>query len=235
MVTTSEPILSKTIHPDDLAELELPLQAVEMFFTAATPQHPQRRWEYAMALRAATVWMALRGRPITHALDVGGAGSPFALMLDAWGAHAVTTIDPLAAEQAEQPVFMAMPTYRVVATSLSQYVRLKPPPVPAVFCISVLEHVEDVMRFCNDLAAMVAPGGLLFLTVDYCDALEVCPKDRYELHWMRERIFTARSLANVSAEFFWNQFQLLGAADFTWHGPQVYDYTFASLAFVKAP
>ena len=35
-----------------------------------------------------------------------------------------------------------------------------------VFCISVLEHVDDVTEFLYHLGCLVAPGGLLFLTVD---------------------------------------------------------------------
>jgi SAM-dependent methyltransferase len=229
MVTTSErpPVLSKTLDPSDLADLTLPLMVVDLHFDAASPQHPQRRWEYAMALRAATVWSALRdGAPITNALDIGGAGSPFGQMLRAWGAQAVTIVDP-AASIADGVPFLA--------TDLAYYRQSNQPRSDAVFCISVLEHVDDFEGVCGDLCAVVAPGGLLFLTVDYCDALAFWPDDTYHLHWMRKRIFGAYTLGKLSREFFLRQFSLLGGAfDYTWHGPQVYDYTFASLALRKS-
>jgi hypothetical protein len=76
----------------------------------------------------------------------------------------------------------------------------------------------------------VAPGGLLFLTMDFWD--QPGP-DRAHFHWMRKRIFNygfERAIMEplLDAGFFW-----LGDRDLTYHGPQVYDYTFASLALVK--
>jgi hypothetical protein len=50
---------------------------------------------------------------------------------------------------------------------------------------------------------------------------------------MRKRIFNQWSLGMVMNQL--RDFTLLGDANFAWNGPQVYDYSFASLALVKRP
>lgn len=217
--------LSKTYDPMDLAKLGDPLAIVDQYFTLAESQHQQRRWEYAIALHALTHWKADRDyRYPRAAADVGGSGSPFYRMIDPLVGSAVEIIDPS--------------HNQTLADYLSRLAESGAPPslFDAVFCLSVLEHVDDLERFVYHLSCLVAPGGLLVLTTDYCDAPSEPPEDRYHFHWMRKRIFSAYSLgALVTGPLYQRDFLHFGPVDYTWHGPQVYDYTFASLCLTKRP
>lgn len=215
--------LSKTLDPADFAALTEELAIVDRHFTSAREQHPMRRWEYAMALRAFEQW----GGSSTHdCIDVGGAGSPFWRMLPV---DNVTIVDPDEDQK-----------------TLADYLRSNPRPrlSPAVFCLSVLEHVDDLDQFLYHLSCLVAPGGLLFLTMDCCgcgSSRETGPqghrpeRDRHHFHWMRKRIFrVADWAALIHTYHLFPTFDLLGPSDdWRYHGDHVYDYAFASLALVK--
>lgn len=221
--------LSKTLDPADFAQLEPELAIVDQHFTrGARAQHPMRRWEYAMALDAMSRWLgpAPWGKRRPYLVDVGGGGSPFRFMAgpsDAWRTPHV--IDP------EENYDLA--THLSTAPALAD----------VVTCISVIEHVEDLDQFCYHLSCLVAPSGLLFLTMDYCDGFaearhdalhDYHVPDTYDLHWMRERIFNQFTLKQLANQFLRRDFTLFGGGfDLIWHGPQVSDYTFASLALVK--
>jgi hypothetical protein len=207
--------LCKYLDPFDLALLKPELVTVDRFFTSASPQHPMRRWEYAMALRAASY--APHGTGVLY--DVGGAGSPLSLMLLAQLGGPSSIIDP---------------AYEPWPRSLEALVVSNPRMADLVTCISVLEHIPDLDRFCYHLACLVAPGGLLFLTVDICDQPGAAATDHYDLHWMRERMFNPHSYNNLLVSFLRRDFTVLGGTpDLDWHGAHVSDYSFASLALVK--
>jgi len=204
--------LSKTLNPADFDELKPELVVVDRYFTSAREQHPMRRWEYALALRA---WEAWGGTPYHAVVDVGGGGSPFLRMLP--GTHARVVVDPDEGETGDLAHYLT-DTYP------------HPPLADVVFCLSVLEHVEDLDQFCYHLSCLVAPGGLLFLTFDYAER----QPDTYHFHWMRQRIFTLIGVSTILSLFGRWELDLLGGpAQYPWIGPQVMDYTFASLALIK--
>lgn len=219
--------LTKTLHPDDYAALRGELEVVDLHFMTMREQHPARRWEYAMALHAWTKWR----QPVVNSLDllydVGGAGSPFRYMLMEDLEHEVIVVDP---EEPEPNDW-----------GLEEFIGANPRLADAVFCLSVLEHVEDLDQFLYHLSCLVAPGGLLFLTMDACGCpshaadMEVGePPDQHHFHWMRKRIFGAADRRWVAERMLSWPFQVFGQADvFTYHGDHVYDYSFASLALVK--
>lgn len=153
--------LSKTMENSDLAEW--PEEVARVKLVGVLDQTPEARiWEYAQALRAFDAW----GGKATHEVtDVGGAGSPFWKMLNVDNAFIV---DPKEGVD--------------LATWLSKYPRL----VDAVFCLSVLEHVEHLDQFLYHLTCLVAPGGLLVLTFD-CIGHD--SGDHAHFHWDRKRIF----------------------------------------------
>lgn len=202
--------LSKTLDPADFDQLREELAIVDRCFTDEREQHPMRRWEYALALRAYHQW----GRRARVLLDVGGGGSPFYMMVPG---KEVTIIDPEYGLSLAQ--YLTEPYERRLAD--------------AVFCLSVLEHVDDLDEFVYHLSCLVAPGGLLFLTMDYCDSAGAAPVDTYHFHWMRRRIFNFPSLIPLADSFLYRDCLCFGDHDFTAHGPQVYDYTFCSLALRK--
>jgi hypothetical protein len=208
--------LTKCLDPEhDYAELAEKLKVVDQHFHADSEQHPHRKWEYALALRAFDTWLESRKMPtaIGHVIDVGGSGSPFHRML---GSSAIV-VDPKESD----------------GQDLEGYLQTAPRLSHTVFCLSVLEHVEDLDQFCYHLSCLVAPGGLLFLTMDCCGCPEHTEPETHHFHWMRKRIFTFEQRLNLAFSF--KDFQLLGGADWLYHGDHVYDYAFASLALVKRP
>lgn len=215
--------LTKTFHPDDLVDLAPELVLVDQHFTAAREQHPARRFEYGMALRALSTWHATReSGALPQAVDVGGAGSPF------W--HMVLDQDPPIVAEC-----LVMDPDQPSGFTLAQYLH-RPRHAQmfqVVFCLSVLEHVEDLDQFLYHLSCLVAPGGLLFLTMDCWD--QEGP-DTAHFHWMRKRIFDPSTWQGVALSFTLGKFDLLGTSDWTYCGHQIYgSYSFASLALVKRP
>ena len=209
--------LTKTLDPADFEQLRSELVIVDDVFTLEAEQHPMRRWEYALALRAHDTWAqaARIGGPV---YDVGGHGSPFYRMLDP---YQVQVIDPRELHGADLAGFLAG----------------SPRLGAAVFCLSVLEHVDDLDAFLYHLSCLVAPGGLLFLTVDYAPGVETpgAVSDRYHFHWMRKRIFSRWLLEAWTLNPLERAgFSLFGGIDLSpLRTPAVYDYTFASLALQK--
>ena len=203
--------LSKTLDPADFDSLTEELAIVDQYFGTDRPQHDMRRWEYALALRA----MGRSFNPPKRHIDVGGAGSPFVRMTEAYGWFP-TIVDP------------------EVNRSLAEYLELRPHLADAVTCLSVLEHVDDLDQFCYHLSCLVAPGGLLVLTFDYCKQPGFHkPVDTYHFHWMRRRIFNDFTGGQVHGRFGHRDFALLGGIEWKDYGPQVYDYTFRSLCLQK--
>lgn len=180
-----------------------------------------RRWEYAIALRA----IRQHGRSVREHVDVGGAGSLFWKMVHAdrpLGAEPRNTlvVDPDAEEQ----------------LTLAEHVQSNPVLADVVTCLSVLEHipVRETEQFCYHLGALVAPGGLLVLTVDFA---EDGTTDPHHFHWMREQIFDRDKMLRLMAYTFAPLgFGWLGPYSYEWPGPAVYpNYTFASLVLTRRP
>lgn len=218
--------LSKTLDPADFEQLTEELTIVDRYFTTAAEQHPMRRWEYAMALRAQETWLARRypeergggGR----IYDVGGGGSPFWRMVG----DRSCVIDP---EDTSRQ-------------TLSYYLKGSVELGHQVFCLSVLEHVDDLDQFLYHLSCLVAPGGLLFLTVDICGcSRHDTEHDPHHFHWMRRRIFSIDAWRYLWVQMKPYGFDLLGRTvesptsydGWQYHGNHVYDYSFCSLALVK--
>lgn len=172
-----------------------------------------------MAIRAQNAWWdtsnLLRHRNTT-VIDVGGAGSPFWKMIGG----DVFVVDPKENETLEDHI--------LDADLASQ-----------VFCLSVIEHVEDLPRFLYHLGCLVAPGGLLFLTTD-CREEErpgdpLFPVDDRHFNWDRRRIFTPGSLQWVRGTLSDSHFTPLGDLDLTYTQPfENWGYTVASLCLSKA-
>lgn len=216
--------LSKYYDPEqDLPELTEELMVVDEHFTKDSSQSEHRRWEYGLALRALDTWEQ-EGNRVSRVVDVGGAGSPFWRMVGGGNVHVV---DP--------------ETNRTLARQLE----IDPYMAQAVFCLSVLEHVEDLDQFLYHLSCLVAPGGLLFLTMDCCGCegkLYHTPEnDPHHFNGMRNRIFTPGLLHTVAWTLEDLHFTPLDQLrdGFERYAPRLYGgatdpgYSFASLALVK--
>ena len=207
--------LSKYYELEDYEELAEELNVVDQDFAKDSPQSPHRRWEYALAIRALDTWLETRrGRGTTgKVVDVGGAGSPFWRMIG----ESTIVVDPHEND------------------TIAEYLDKAPSLAQAVFCLSVLEHVEDLDPFLYHLSCLTAPGGLLFLTFDACACTDHLPEeDPHHFRWMRKRIFTPECrgwLVEQLCEKY--HFAPLGQIDYAPKPVQVYDYSFASLALIK--
>lgn len=216
--------LTKTLDPDDYkrAEILAVMPTVDKFFQS--DQHPHRRWEYAMALRAIWSWKQHLGEldEFKRIADVGGVGSPFHLMVVEAGNRS-TLIDPKENTSVEE--------WAAQHNSSNRF--------DAVISISTFEHTEQPLAFLEACCRILKPGGLLFLTFDYLageenqEALQV--QDTAHFHWMRERLLNRgqiRTLFQLLCGFY--NFEEFGGRDLTDRGPHVYDYSFASLCLRKA-
>ena len=201
-------------------------------------QHPQRSWEYSLALFAFDHWNNRQTEYIPERdeaaflfADIGGSGSNFWQTLTRYTTKPVTRVDPnhewaLSDTDAAQH-------FRQRLNEYLQHSRAhKLAAFDAVFCLSVLEHVpaNDLQPFERDLCSLVKPGGLLVLT---CDAGESHP-DVFHFNWMRERIYTPAGLDALQLVFR-QQYGMrpLTPPDYRWDGPTVYDYGIGALALVK--
>ena len=202
--------LSKTMHKDDLQELAMEVALVDA--VGVRGQTPEaRRWEYAMALRA----LRNQSRPPIVAYDVGGSGSTFSEMFRVEVGWQLTEVIDPAAEGGHD---------------LQTFLGGNPRLADCVFCLSVLEHVEDLDQFLYHLSCLTAPGGLLFLTMDCWNQIDV--PDTAHFHWMRKRIFEVPGWIDLMQPL--RDFELLGNYDLRYHDHQLYgSYSVASLALRK--
>lgn len=222
--------LTKTLQLSDLEALDREVALVDRFFDSAQRQNHMRRWEYAMAIRALKSWGEVSSKPMGDAVtyDIGGAGSPFRQMIGERFSKC-SLIDPDGDAWKHR---------------LDEFITMNPPLGDAVFCLSVIEHVDNLPRFLYHLGCLVAPGGLLFLTMDCRENVEGDIKwppadvdDDRHFHWMRKRIFTPRHIEAIHPFTLGALgFGYFGGADFTYHGHTVNGgYSFASLALRRRP
>ena len=202
--------LIKTLDPRDWDELVPELVLVDA--VGIGEQHPMRRWEYAMALRALSEHRKGYVSPLAGylVLDVGGAGSPFAEICQSTQASC-QIVDP---------------KLNVAIEAIGGV-----PLADAVISISTIEHVKEPLPFLEACHRALAPGGLLFLTADYWDRWG--GPDTAHFHWMRERIYNPMKWGVLAGEASTLGFRMFGGYDMIYGGNHVYDYTFASLALTK--
>ena len=216
----STPIpLSKLMAHEDYDCLRLELKVVDQHFTSETAQHPARRWEYALALRALHQWLHDTEPPAISWCDVGGAGSPFHHMPS-------EVVDSTTRTRISKLSCIIDPRLPVNGRTLHE----ETGHWDVVFCISVLEHIDDLYEFLADLDRITLPGGMLFLTVD-CQ--EEDGPDNKHFHWMRKRIFSRKTWMELGHFYLERGWEFLGWVDDRWRGEQVFNYTFGSLALKK--
>jgi hypothetical protein len=202
--------LSRFLLPTDYEALGPELLAVDRRWDDT--QHPARRWEYALALRALHQYAPLTTKLV--AVDVGGAGSPFFRMVADFAGVYPEVVDPASG-----------------GPDLASYLAERPRLADVVTCLSVVEHVPSEADFFYHLACLTAPGGLLVLTMDAVG--EEVEQDTYHYHWMRERIYTPKQLRLRVEALRRFQVEPEQPPDYAGFTPQVFDYSFASLVARK--
>lgn len=186
--------------------------------------HQHRYWEYGSALaslREAGI------EPPACILDVGCGHGPFGPWLAKLG-YCVDEIDPSpqVASRADLRAAMSGSDWAFAATPLMEF--KTGAPYDAVFAISVMEHIAapEQAAAWERLASLVAPGGLLFTTVDYgrIDASNAPA---------REMIFSDHDVRHVVTQLTDLGFDF-EEVDTEYHGDQVFDYTFFRIVGRKA-
>lgn len=207
--------LTKLWDPEDLThDLADEVEIVQRLFQTETAQADLRLWEYSMALRAVNQHHRSNDPQLIY--DVGGAGSPFPKTLQSLNWE-VEVIDPAI-------------DHRPLGQRIQQHPRL----ADAVLCLSVLEHIpqEELDQFLYHLSCLVAPGGLLFLTMDYWEGEG---EDLAHFHWMRRRIFNRTTWKMLWTHFLSREFTLYLPIEYpvTFHPFSNWGYSVASLALEK--
>jgi len=210
---------SRLLHKSDWATYPDALRTcIGANFLSARPQHDARMIEYACALSAIHEHWGMNV-PLT-AVDVGGDGSPFGLMLYDQVSLRPTVVDPACG-----------------GGDLHQYLQQAPRLAHIVTCLSVLEHVPrvELPQMIDDLATLLAPGGVLIITADVALNVTGDVRDTFHFHWMRERIFTADTFySEVVAPLLKLGLRPFGTVDYaTAVEPWIFDYGFISAVLTK--
>jgi hypothetical protein len=196
--------LSRTLDETDYTHLAPELQYVD--HEGIGGQHPVRRWEYALALHAVSRWIATGRTPAwVYDVEVRPVFSP---ILDDWLPHMPITVHPAFVEAC-------------VAGSMLANV---------ITALGVLDHVPDAEAFLYGAANLLAPGGLLVLTMAFWNR---CGPDTAVNADTRARIYCPKAIGALRAQAADLQLTPFGGVDPTWHGPQIHDYSLTSLVLQK--
>jgi 2-polyprenyl-3-methyl-5-hydroxy-6-metoxy-1,4-benzoquinol methylase len=98
-----------------------------------------------------------------------------------------------------------------------------------VYCISVVEHVDNEIEQWKHLADRVDEGGTLFIT---CDCIPD-PNKPYTFDHMRRTNYTMDKLKARIEMICEMGFNTLGEPDYIYHGNHVYDYSFFRVGFQR--
>jgi 2-polyprenyl-3-methyl-5-hydroxy-6-metoxy-1,4-benzoquinol methylase len=211
-------IYNKTLDIKDYKNLrseEAHINHMKYIF-ANTPysfEHPHRTWEYGLVLNA------LRKNNTKTLLDVGGGASLFAPACTRWGIDVVQIdTEDRAAWVIKQNEILNKNIKYIKEDFLTSRLNGE---FDAVTAISVLEHVEsDLIFFCKMLR-FVKPGGLVAITVDFH------PSSR---QFVPQHLRTYREADLVPFFTSDGDFSIFREdIDYTWRGPDVNGYTFASI------
>jgi hypothetical protein len=102
--------------------------------------------------------------------------------------------------------------------------------IPAVYGLSVVDHVDAPVRFLNGAAAVLREQGLLFLTFAFWNAEG---PDVAAGNDQRRRIYDLTSWKKLIGEARRIGFQPFGGCDWTYHGHTLEDHSLASLVLIR--
>lgn len=220
---------SKSLETKDYADLSPGLRSIH--YTTAWARgkdlvvgypHPHRLWEYASAI---TALVEAFGRDLTgrRILDVGCGAGPLGPALALRHGANVSDIDispnvpPL-----RDPVAALLGTRGLPYTYELLDLAEVEGEFDGVLSISVMEHIpaDDQERAWRKLASLVAPGGVLVVTIDYGTPGQDWRNDK------DREVKPDGDFVQQVAGWLEDAGIHLSPLDPTFHGPEVYDYTF---------
>jgi 2-polyprenyl-3-methyl-5-hydroxy-6-metoxy-1,4-benzoquinol methylase len=217
-------IYNKTLDVKDYEDIkseEAHINHMKYIFsnTQYSFEHKHRMWEYGMILKA------LRENATKTLLDVGGGASLFA------PACAYDRIDVVQLDKKDRGSWITkqnerLPKAREIEYIKADFLNFSPPQnwayeFDAVTAISVLEHVEPDLVFFRKLLRFVRPGGLVAVTCDFHPSSKPLVKEHLRTYREADLVpfFTSDGDFTIFRE----------DIDYTWRGPDVNSYTFASI------
>lgn len=120
--------------------------------------HPSKRWEYPWALQQSAP------APGVRVLDAGCGGSIFPMLLSCLGLEVFAfDLHPVSGLAGHEGAHVHYATAGLTSLPFRQ------DSFDAIFCISVLEHLDipSMHRALQELRRVLRPGGRLLLTTDY--------------------------------------------------------------------
>src|SRR5579859_5942676 len=230
-------VLSKSLKDSDYEDLKPELETVDRITAQVGLTHPHthRRWEYAMALKVLSKTRYFVDNFIVA--DFGSGVSPMAPIIvsldvqlalyEIWqfGNESVKLQECLAKVKGKYPP-------KIINRGLGQLSQDELGLYDVSFCISTLEHIENEQAAFQDLCRSVKPKGMVFLTMDFAPQ----DQDVYAMREMRKRIYTESKLQVLVSQAWELGLKVFGGRpDWSWEDPpKVFDYSFASLALIKA-
>jgi len=182
-------------------------------------EHPHRKWEYGMALKA------LRNNNTKTVLDIGGGGSVFAPACS-WIDMEVTQVDPgnVGTWIEKQSKAINKPL-NFIQKDFFEYNENKQ--FDAVTCLSVIEHVPHDREFFSKLLSYVKVGGLLVLTTDF----HPTGKAQVSGHLRTYNEQSMQDFINQAKGLNFSMYE--GEADYSDFKVEVNSYTFCSLVMKR--
>jgi hypothetical protein len=199
-------LLSRTLELPDYERFAEELKVVDRHNGQDLGLH--RRWEFALALHAIWRWREARERQPEGTIYAIGDIGRLDLMLTEWTECEVA----------------------VMRTPLHGWVQSETALTDVVTCVSVITHVPDVEQLVYQLSCLLAPGGLLVLTMEFWNR---CGPDQAHHHHQRQRIYCPKTYAALRTLAQSYHLSTFGGLDPAYHGAQVMDYTLASLVLEK--
>ena len=225
----------KCLEVADYKEINEGVEVIELAVRNIGPKiggrfaipHPHRYWEYGSAVQALlSLYQERIGNGMT-VLDVGSGWSPLGPALAFVFKLHVTEVEPEFQSRSARAYcnaalrFFNKPEITVLDGGVE---KLPDEKFDAVFCISVLEHVnpKNEVQGWKNLAERVKPGGLFFMTTDIVPD----PKGHYTFDEQRAQNYTLDVMAKRVDMLTGMGFTPMGQPDYTFRKSEVYDYTF---------
>lgn len=234
--------LSRTMRTGDLEELAPDLLYLDAMFAAVGCMHPAqhqlRRWEYSLLFRSLRELYGEEGIKGCFAIDFAcGVGEGGAIMLSKGVARVRLTeiwthgdwsewlINHMRSAQDVYGGAWELCRHDMEKTPEPEYPRYQ-----IALCVSSLEHIHDWRSAVDNMARVVEPGGMIFLTMDFCHDGEW---DHYQYKELRARIYDAKKMRYLAEVLEARGFVHPMPPDWDHYETMVNDYTFSSLVMVK--